>query len=109
MLSSATSTAWMSQHQRKGRREKDNDRSRAVLARSRKRSTGAESRGREVDAHSRPRAATFAGESLGGADRSGASARVGTFRRRCESWFGWNGETYLGGNANSSRDTSDAS
>src|SRR5580704_4029867 len=51
------------------------DRRRAIRARSRQLSAGTE-RWREVDAHSRPRNAPRAGESLGGAYRPGATARM---------------------------------
>src|SRR5262245_25915320 len=98
MLSNATSTTWINQRQRKGRQGEKNDRSRAVRAWFRQRGAGKKGR-REVDAHSRQRTASFAGKSLAGADRPGASARVGALRRRWEPWYGWNGESHLGGSA----------
>ena len=59
---------------------------------------------REVDAHSRQRTAPLAGKSLAGADRSGATARVGALRRRWESGCGWkHGEAHLGGNRRGDR------
>ena len=67
---------------------------------------------REVDAHSRQRAAPLAGKSLAGADRPGASARVGALRRRWEPGYGWNhGEAHHGGSAHAARyrNNSDAS
>src|SRR6266851_589393 len=99
MLSNATSTTWINQHQRKGRQGEEGDRSRAVHTGSRQRGAGTKGR-REVDAHSRQRTALLAGESLAGAYRPGASARVGAFRRRWEPGYSWNdGETHHGGNA----------
>ena len=41
-----------------------------------------------MDARSRPRAAPLAGKGLAGADRPGASARVGSVRRRSEPGYG---------------------
>src|SRR5712691_10511488 len=100
MLSNATSTAWITwinrQHQRKGRQGEEDDRSRAVRTGSGQRGAGTKGR-REVDAHSRQRTAPLAGKSLAGAYRPGASARVGSLRRRWESGYGWNGEAHLGG------------
>ena len=54
----------------------EDDPSRAVRTGSGRRGAGAKGR-REVDAHSRQRTAPRAGESLAGADRPGASARMG--------------------------------
>src|SRR5580693_206960 len=110
MLSNATSTAWINQHQRKGRQgEEKDDRSRAVRAGSRQRGAGTKGR-REVDAHSGQRTAPLAGKSLAGADRPGASTRVGALRGRWEPRFGWSqGESHLGGNAYAARNDSDAS
>ena len=88
MLSNATSTAWINQHQRKGRQGEEDDRSRAVHTGSGQRGAGTKGR-REVDAHSRQRTAPPAGKSLAGADRPGASARVGAVRRRSEPGYGW--------------------
>src|SRR5438552_3728170 len=76
MLSNATSTAWVNQHQRKGRQGEEGDRSRAVRTGSGQRGAGTKGR-REVDAHSRQRTAPLAGKSLAGANRPSASARVG--------------------------------
>ena len=66
--------------------EKIDDRSRAVHAGSGQRRGGPKGR-REVDARSRQGAAPLAGESLAGADRPGAPARVGALRRRSEAWL----------------------
>src|SRR6266852_1062277 len=101
MLSNATSTAWINQHQRKGRQEED-DRSRAVRTGSRQRGAGTKGR-REVDAHPRQRTAPLAGKSLAGAYRLGAPARTGTVRRRWEPAYGWNGEAHHGGSARDAR------
>ena len=61
-------------------------------------------RWRQVDTHSRPRTAPPAGKSLAGADRPGASARVGALRCRWEPGYGWNhGEAHLGGSAHAAR------
>ena len=72
---------------------------------------GAGTKGRrEVDAHSRQRTAPPAGKSLAGANRSGASARVGALRSRWKPGHGWNhGEAHLGGNGAGFRNKSDAS
>src|SRR6266403_3424427 len=76
--------------------EDDDDRSRAVRAGSGQRGASTEGR-RKVDAHSRQRTAPLAGKSLAGAYRPGASARVGSLRRRWEPGHGWNhGEAHLG-------------
>src|SRR5215217_4988078 len=110
MLSNATSTTWISQHQRKGRQGED-DRSRAVHTGSGQRGAGTKGR-REVDAHSRQRTAPLAGKSLAGPYRPGASARVGALRRRWEPGCGWNhGEAHHGGSAHAARlrNNSDAS
>src|SRR3990172_2618464 len=78
MLSNATSTAWVNQHQRKGKQRED-DHARAVHTGPGQR--GADTKGRrEVDAHSRQRTAPLAGKSLAGAYRPSASARVGSLR-----------------------------
>src|SRR5258708_22389874 len=108
MLSNATSTTWINQHQRKGRQGEEDDRSRSVHTRSGQRRGGAEGR-RKVDAHSRQRTAPLAEKSLAGANRPGASARVGALRRRWEPGYGWNGEANLAGNAAGFRNKSDAS
>jgi hypothetical protein len=52
-----------------------------VHAVSGQRSAGTKRR-RELDAHSRQRIPPLAGKSLAGANRPGASARVGSLRRR---------------------------
>src|SRR5438067_12104899 len=99
MLSNATSTTWINQHQRKGRQGEDDERSRAVLTGSGQRGAGTKGR-REVDARSRQRTAPLAGKSLAGAYRPGASARVGALRRRWEPREGWNhGEAHHGRSA----------
>src|SRR5258706_8243154 len=51
MLSNATSTAWISQHQRKGRPGEEDDRTRAVHTGSGQRGAGTKGR-RDMDAHS---------------------------------------------------------
>src|SRR5260370_33848563 len=110
MLSNATSTAWISQRQRKGRQGED-DRSRAVRTGSAQRGAGTKGR-REVDAHSRQRTAPLAGKSLAAANRPGASTRVGALRRREEPGYGWNhGEAHHGASAQAAgfRNNSDAS
>src|SRR5215208_8329815 len=84
MLSNATSSAWINQHDRKGRQGQDDDRSRAVRAGSGERGAGTKGR-REVDAHSRQTTAPLTGKSLAGTYRSGAAARVGAIRRRSKS------------------------
>src|SRR5438132_12236950 len=86
MLSNATSTAWINQHERKGRQGEEGDRSRAVRTGSGQRGAGTKGR-RDVDAHSRQRAGPLAGRSLAGAHRPGASARVDALRRRWESRY----------------------
>ena len=59
---------------------------------------------RAVDARSRQRAAPLAGESLAGADRPRASARVGALRRRCEPGDqGTHREAHDGGRAHAAR------
>ena len=64
---------------------------------------------REVDAHSRQRAAPPAGKSLAGADRPGASARVGALWGRPELGCGWSfSEAHLGGNGECFRNKGDA-
>src|SRR6267154_234440 len=106
MLSSATSTAWINQHeinqhQRKGRRRRgeEDDRPRAIRTGSGQRGAGTKGPGtkgrREVDAHSRQRTAPLAGKSLAGSYRPGSSARVGAVRRRWEPGYGWNREAHL--------------
>src|SRR5438874_1011385 len=103
MLSNATSTTWINQHQRKGKQGEEDDRSRAVHTGSGERGAGTKGR-REVDAHSRQTAAPLARKSLAGANRPRASARVGTLRRRWEPGFGWNhGEAHHGGSARAAR------
>src|SRR5438034_4294555 len=103
MLSNATSTAWINQHQRKGRQGREDDRSRAVRTGSGQRSEGTKGR-REVDAHSSQRTAPLAGKSLAGAHRPGAAARVGALRRRWEPGYGWNhGEAHHGRSAHAAR------
>src|SRR5690348_14033913 len=119
MLSNAISTAWITlkkikpkkikPQQRKGRQGEKNDLSRSIHAGPGQRGAGTKER-REVDAHSRQRTAPFAGKSLGGAYRPGASARVGTLRCRWEPGCGWkHGDAHLGGNAHVVRNKSDAS
>src|SRR5436190_8814543 len=110
MLSNATSTAWITwitkwitkinnRHRRKRRQGEEDDRSRAVHTGSGQRGAGTKGR-REVGAHSRQRVAPPAGKSLAGADRPGASARVGTLRCRWEPGYGWTrGEAHHGGSA----------
>src|SRR5260370_1616509 len=88
MLSNATSTEWINQHERKESEEKRNDRSRAVHTGSRQRGAGTK-RWRELDAHSRQRTAPLAGKSLGGANRPGASSRVGALPSRWNPGHGW--------------------
>src|SRR2546426_8110832 len=61
MLSNATSTAGINQHQGKGRQGEEDDRSRAVHTRSGQRGAGTKGR-REVDAHSRQTTAPLAGK-----------------------------------------------
>src|SRR3979411_978424 len=111
MLSNATSTTWINQHQPKGRQGEDDDRSRAVHTGSRQ--GGADTkRRREVDAHSRQRTAPLAGKSLASAYRPSASARVGALRPRWELGHGWNhGEAHDGASTKgaSFRNNSDAS
>src|SRR5712664_355117 len=108
MLSNATSTAWIRKHQRKGRQGEKDDRSRAVHTGSGQRGAGTKGR-REVDAHSGQRTAPLAGKSLAGANRPGASARMGAVRGRWEPGYGRNGEAHLGGNAAGFGNKSDAS
>src|SRR6202011_3911735 len=111
MLSNATSTTWINQHQRKGRQGEEDDRSRAVHTGSGQPGAGTKGR-REVDAHSRQRTAPLAGKSLAGANRPSASTRVGALRRRWEPAYGWNhGEAHHGGSAPAARyrNNSDAS
>src|SRR5258707_5785333 len=99
MLSNATSTGWINQHERKENEEKRNDRSRAVHTGPRQRGTGTKG-WRELDAHSRQRTAPPAGKSLGGANRPSASSRVGALRSRWNPGYGWNqGEPDRGGSA----------
>src|SRR5882762_10287297 len=76
MLSNATLTAWINQHQRKGSLGEEDDRSRTAHTGSGQRGAGTKGR-REVDADFRQRAAPPAGKSLAGANRPGASVRVG--------------------------------
>src|SRR5207249_1699308 len=111
MLSNATSTAWVNQHERKGRQGEEGDRSRAVRTGSGQRGAGTKGR-RAVDAHSRQRTAPLAGKSLAGANRPSTSARVGALRRRSKPGYGWNhGEAHHGGSAHAARyrNQSDAS
>src|SRR6266478_6704187 len=111
MLSNATSTTWINQHQRKGRQGEEDDRSRAVHTGSGQRGAGTKGR-RLVDAHSRQRTASLAGESVAGPYRPGAAARVGALRRRWEPGYGWNqGEAHHGRSAHAARhrNNSDAS
>src|SRR5229473_3657256 len=80
-------------------KEKVDERSRAIHTGSGQRGAGTKGR-REVDAHSRQRAVPPAGKSLAGAYRPGASARVGSLRRRWEPGYGWNHcEAHHGGSA----------
>src|ERR1700686_5169425 len=108
MHSSAISTAWINQLRRKRRPGEEDDRSRGVHTGSGQRSAGTKA-WREVDAHYRPGTAPLAGKSLAGAYRPGASARVGTLRRRWEPGYGWHGEAHLGGDAHAAGNKSDAS
>src|SRR5947208_2789468 len=111
MLSNATWTTWINQHQRKGRQGEEDDRSRAVHTGSGQRGAGTKG-GREVDAHSRQRTAPLTGQSLAGANRPSSAARVGALRRRREPGYGWNhGEAHHGGSAHAARyrNNSDAS
>src|SRR6202049_300102 len=62
MLSNATSTTWINQHQRKGRQAEEDDQSRAVHTGSGQRGAGTKGRS-EVDAHARQRAARLAAKS----------------------------------------------
>jgi len=74
------------------------------------RPTGAGEKGRRVvDAHSRQRTAPLAGKSLAGANRPGASARVGALYGRWQPGYGWNSEAHLGGSTQADRNTRDAS
>src|SRR5207237_9072047 len=102
-LSNATSTAWINQRERKGRQgEEDDYRSRAVHTRSCQRA-GTKG-GRELDARSRQRTASLAGKSLAGANRPGATARVGALRSRSEPGYRRNnGETCHGRSAHAVR------
>src|SRR5436190_8739433 len=103
MLSNATSTTWINQHQRKGRQGEEDDRSHAVRTGSGQRGAGTKGR-REVDAHSRQRTAPLAGEGLAGAHRPGAAARVGALRRRWEPRNDWShGEAHHGRGAHAAR------
>src|SRR5262249_4788762 len=98
-----TSTAWINQYQRKGRQGEEDDRSRAVHTGSGQRSAGTKGR-RKVGADSRQRTAPPARKSLAGANRPGASARVGALRRRWEPGYSWNhGEAHHGGSARTAR------
>src|SRR5207248_11210869 len=90
MLSNATSATWINQHERKGRQGEEGDRSRAVHTGSGQRGAGTKGR-REVDAHSRQRTTPLAGKSLAGANRPGASTRVGALRRSEERRVGKEG------------------
>src|SRR5229473_3278740 len=111
MLSNATSTAWIKQHHRKGKQGKVDDRSRAVHTGAGQRGAGTKGWG-EVDAHSRQRTAPLAGKSLAGANRPGASARVGALRHRWQPEYDWNhGEAHHGRSAHAARyrNKSDAS
>src|SRR5580765_5743658 len=114
MLSNATSTAWITwvtkwitkinnRHRRKRRQGEEDDRSRAVRTGSGQRGAGTKGR-RKVGAHSGQRAAPPAGKSLAGADRPGASARVGTLRCRWEPGYGGkHGEAHHRGSACAAR------
>ncbi len=71
--------------------------SRTIHTGSGQRGAGTKGR-RQVDAHSRQGTAPLAGKSLAGADRPGASARVGALRCRWEPGYGWkHGEAHHGG------------
>src|SRR6185503_3441595 len=108
MPSNATSTAWINQHERKRRQGEEDDPSRAVHTGSGQRRGGAEG-GREVDAYSRQRTAPLGGKSLAGANRTGATARVGALCSRWEPGYGWNhGEAHLGRGAHAAANNSDA-
>src|SRR5271166_2174957 len=93
----------------------EGDRSRALHTGSGQ--LGADTKGpgtkrrREVDARTRPGTAPLAGKSLGGNNRSRASARVGSLRRRRQPGDGWSqGEAHHGGSARAPhyRDNRDA-
>src|SRR5262245_59209032 len=99
MRSNAISTAWLNQHERKGRQGEKGDRSRRVRTGPGQRRRGPEER-REVDAHSRERTPPLAGKSLAGNYRPSAAARVGALRRRREPGYGWtHREAHHGGSA----------
>src|SRR5437588_5429423 len=105
MLSNATSTKWINQYERKrkGRQGEQGDLSRAVRTGSGQRGAGTKGR-REVDAHSRQRTAPLAGKSLAGANRPGASARVGSLRRRWKLGYSRkHGEAHHGGSTRATR------
>src|ERR1700688_4155602 len=109
MLSNATSTTWINQHQRKRRQGEEDDRSRAVHTGSGQRGSGTEGR-REVDARSRQRTAPLAGKSLAGAYRPSASARVGSLGSGWEPGYGCtHGEAPLGGPTQAAANNSDTS
>src|SRR5207302_4421818 len=71
---------------------------------------GAGAKGRrEVDTHSRQGTAPLAGKSLAGADRPGASARVGALRRRWKPGCGWShGEAHDSGSPRAACDRNDS-
>ncbi len=79
-------------------RKESDEQPRDVRARPRGRSRGPEG-WREVDARSRPRAPSSAGEGLAGADRPGASVRMGAVRRRSQPGRRGAGEALDGGSA----------
>src|SRR5258708_19718283 len=83
MLSNATSTTWINQHQRKGKQGEENDRSRSVHTGSGQRRGRAEGR-RKVDAHSGQRTAPLAGKTLGAAYHADASPRPPSFSTRSD-------------------------
>src|SRR5215470_18317316 len=92
-------TTWINQHERKGRQGEEDDRSRALHTGSGQRGAGTEGR-RKVDTHSRQRTAPLAEKSLAGANRPGASTRVGALRLRWEPGYGWShGEAHHCGSA----------
>src|SRR5215510_548213 len=98
MLSNVTSTARSNQNQRKGRRGEEDDRPREVHTGSGRWSPGTKGR-RDVDARFRPRVPAPAGDGVAGADRSCASVKMGTVRRRSESGRRGAGEALNGRDA----------
>src|SRR5689334_3488498 len=93
MRSSATSTAWMNQHQLRRRRGDSDDLSRTIHTGSRQRGRNTEG-GRKVDTDSGQRTAAPTGKSVAGADGPGASARVGALCDRREPGYAGHGEAH---------------